>query len=412
VGYPAPGTTGPILQDAVLRDMGHGDEVQAKSVSIADLSAGDFNDSFVSIEGRFLRRVEEPYRVVLLLQVANTLLLAELAEPESSKSFEGLKEGSRVRLSGISMLDADGVWNMDSPKASLIRYKLLLRSPADVQVTQPPSWWTINHVLYLALGFGVLALIFIGRDVYNRIEQWKRKAVLDERERMAFELHDTLAQSLAGIGFQLQAIRRGIPNEHPGLRQQVDVARALVQHSHKEARRTADPLGAEAATEIDLLSSLEECARAMVEGGSVEVRSASTGEKRPIPPPFRVGLLRIGQEAIANAVRHANPTKLEIAVAYSPACIRLSVLDDGCGFVKSGDLLGFGLRGMRKRAAALSARLEIESQPGAGTRVEVTAPLPPPPSISVVIKQSWKFILERVVHVKADRRPDSNPHRG
>jgi signal transduction histidine kinase len=401
IGFPAPRDSGPILQDAILRDIAPGRQLLPAPTTFAELSSGSFNYSLVSTEGRLLRRMQEPFREVLLLQDNSALLLAELDEPRNSNELRFLEEGSLIRISGISMLDISGTWNTGGPNASTIRYKVLLRSPIDVQVIQPPPWWTTLHVIYLAAILAVLVLLFFGLVVYGRMEGWRLQAVLEERERLAHEIHDTLAQSFAGIGFQLQAIRKAIPSESPGLRQQVDLARALVRHSHKEARRSLEPSSPELPGEIDLLASLESSARTMVEGGSVEVTAASTGAPRPIPPKITASLLRIGQEAIANAVRHAEPSHLDISLAYNNGFVRLAIKDDGCGFVKSGILLGFGLRGMRKRSAALSAELEIVSQPGEGTCVQVTAPLPPDLSLVACFKRIWEYPLERILYVNA-----------
>ena len=92
---------------------------------------------------------------------------------------------------------------------------------------------------------------------------------------------------------------------------------------------------------------------------------------------------------------------MDISLAYSIGFVRLAIKDDGCGFVKSGNLLGFGLRGMRKRSAAVSAEFEIVSQPGGGTCVEVTAPLPPDLSFFAYFKRIWKYPLERILYVNA-----------
>jgi signal transduction histidine kinase len=404
VGFPAPRDSGPVLEDAVLRDIAPGQPLQPARVTLADLSTGSFNYNLVSTEGRFLRRVQEPYREVLLLQDKSTLLLAELTESENSNALQKLQEGSTIRISGISIVDITGTWNTGGPGASAVRYKILLRSASDVQVIQPPSWWTMLHVIYIAAVLGVLMLFFVGLEIYSRIERWRLQAVLDERERLAHEIHDTLAQSFAGIGYQLQAIRKAIPTEIPRLTQQVDLARELVRHSHKEARRSIEPLSLEASKEIDLLSSLEISARKMVEGGAVEVITTSAGTPRPIPPDITASLLRIGQEAIANAVRHADPSHLEISVSYEKHVVRLVVRDNGCGFVKSGDLLGFGLRGMRKRSASLSAKLEIFSHPGEGTSVEVAVPLPPDLTLFTFFQRTWRFLLERILHVYAENQ--------
>jgi hypothetical protein len=389
------------LQDAILRDVAPGQQLRPTPATPAELSSGSFNYSLVSTEGRLLRRMQEPFREVLLLQDKSALLLAELDEQGKPNELSYLKEGSTIRISGISTLDVSGTWGTGGPNASTIRYKVLLRSPGDVQVIQPASWWTTLHVIYLAAILGVLVLLFFGLLIYGRLEGWRLHAVLEERERLAHEIHDTLAQSFAGIGFQLQAIRKAIPSEALGLREQVDLARALVRHSHKEARRSLEPLSPDLPGEIDLLSSLESSARTMVEGGTVEVTAASIGAPHPLPPKIATSLLRIGQEAIANAVRHAEPSHLDISLAYDRGFVRLAIKDDGCGFVRSGNLLGFGLRGMRKRSAALSAKLEIVSQPGEGTCVVVTAPLPPDLTLFAHLQRMWKYPLERILYVSA-----------
>jgi signal transduction histidine kinase len=355
-----------------------------------------------------LRRVDEPTSVVLLLQNGSTLLVAELDRPGNSNVLPNLRERSTVQVSGISMLEIEGTWNYGLPSASVVRYKLLLRSPDDARVIKPPSWWTTLHVIYIAAVLAMLMVAFLALGVFNRVERWKLEAALEERERMAHEIHDTLAQSFAGIGFQMQAIRRAIPNGIPHLQQQVDLARDLVRHSHREARRSVEPLHLDSHASIELLSSLEACALKMVEGCSVEVAAISSGTPRTIPPFIAAPLLRIGQEAIANAVRHADPKHLEITLAYGKNSVRLAITDDGSGFIKSGDLLGFGLRGMRTRAAGISARLEILSQPGEGTRVEVTASLPPDITLVSFFKRIWKYLLERPAHVEAKQQPHTN----
>ncbi len=232
------------------------------------------------------------------------------------------------------------------------------------------------------------------------MKRWRLQAVHEERERLAQEIHDTLAQSFSGIGFQLQAIRRAIPHENSRLQKQVDLACELVRHSHKEARRSIEPLRTDLREQVDLLSALEQLAQKMVEGGAVEVKTTTSGSPRPLSPQIADTLLRIGLESIANAVRHADPRHLEISMHWDKNTVRLAVRDDGIGFVKSGSLLGFGLRGMRKRAASIDAKLEIFSQPGEGARVEVTAQLPSSISLTILAQRSWAHISERVSRVE------------
>jgi hypothetical protein len=279
LGFPAPRDTGPFLKDAMIRDIASGSPLLPTAVTPADLSTGRFNYNLVSTEGRLLRRTREPSREVFLLQVESSLLLAELAEPNNSNVLPDLKEGSTIRISGISILDIIGTWNAGGPTASSVNYRVLLRSPDDIRILQPPSWWTRTHVVYLAGILAALTLIFFGMVIYGRMEGWRLQAVLGERERLAQEVHDTLAQSFAGIGFQLQAVRNAIPSEQSELREQIDLARALVRHSHKEARRSVEPMIPEAIEELDLLPLLETSARTMLGRSTVEVRTRVIGTR-------------------------------------------------------------------------------------------------------------------------------------
>jgi signal transduction histidine kinase len=328
---------------------------------------------------------------MLLLQSDSNLLLAEMPQPVDRNALLNLQEGSTILVSGISLIEVEGHWDYEP---SIVSNKLLLRSSKDIQVLIPPSWWTTLHVIYLAALFAFVSLVFLALVVYNGIERWKLQAVLEERERMAHEIHDTLAQSFAGIGFQLQAIRKAIPAGMPNLRNQVDLAKDLVRHSHREARRSLEPLTQNTSEDLDVLPSLEACAHKMVEGGSVEIVVASAGVARSLPRNIASCLIRIGQEAIANAIRHADPDHLDVLLTFGKNTVCLLVKDDGKGFVKSGDLLGFGLRGMRKRAACILAKLEILSQPGQGTQVEVTVPLPRDLRLASFLQRIWKSTLE------------------
>lgn len=403
LGFPAPRAGGPILEDAILRRVSVGPPLSARPVQLADVCSGKLNYNLVSTEGHLLRRLQAPSRETLLLQDNANVLVAELDTNGSMDALNKIRDGSILRVSGISVLDVEGNWNYGIDSAKAVRCKILLRTPSDIQISGLPTWWTAGHVIYIAVGLGVLALLFLIQVVHSLVERSRLQATLAERERLAHEIHDTLAQSFAGIGFQLQAIRKAIPRELPHLQQQVELARELVRHSHKEARRSIEPLHAEPQEPANLLTSLEECAQRMVKGGAVKVVMSTEGPPRSPSPRIANALLRIGQEAIANAVRHADPMHLEISLLYKSDTLTLKVRDDGVGFVKSGNLLGFGLRGMRKRAAAISGSLEIQSHPGNGTCITAVVPLQASStSMTMIWKSFWSYISEYVSHVPTE----------
>jgi signal transduction histidine kinase len=149
-----------------------------------------------------------------------------------------------------------------------------------------------------------------------------------------------------------------------------------------------------------------------VAGGSVAVVSRSVGEIRPIPLRMSDNLYRIGQEALANAVRHARPTTLSIILEYKKNSVRLLIGDDGTGFVQQEELGGFGVLGMRKRATSISATLEISSVLGKGTQVSVTAPLPPRLTFISWPRHLFKFLREHFSNATAADPPHPHPYRG
>jgi signal transduction histidine kinase len=175
----------------------------------------------------------------------------------------------------------------------------------------------------------------------------------------------------------LQAIHDEVGNETE-LREHLDLASELVRTSHDEARRSISALRSETVEKLGLLQALKECVARIANGGPMEVRviSLGGGDPRSIPPATADALYRIGQEAIANAVRHAEASKLVISLVYQPAVWRLLIEDDGKGFAMDGTSVSFGIRGMGKRAESIGASLNLCSSPGEGTLVEVIAPQP------------------------------------
>jgi len=144
---------------------------------------------------------------------------------------------------------------------------------------------------------------------------------------------------------------------------------------------------------LGLLSALEQCARRMIsQNSSVEVTTASEGEIQNIPLRVSDTLLRIGYEAIANAIRHSRCSRLGISLVYRRSAVEMIIKDDGTGFVVSSDSAGFGIRGMHKRADNISASFAISSAPGEGTSVHVVAPLPP--SFLRALSHRWMIQLQ------------------
>jgi ligand-binding sensor domain-containing protein/signal transduction histidine kinase len=265
----------------------------------------------------------------------------------------------------------DGVWNDTGASFDL---RLL---PHFYQ-----TYW-----FYAALA---LASLVLGYLVYRwRVLQVEAQfgAVLAERGRLAREIHDTLAQGFVAISVQLELVgrllagsREPTPKPVPDpVFKHLEQARALVRDSLAEARTSIWDLRSEAAGAADLPSRLTQSCNRIASGTATKVYLQVKGTYRPVARKTEDELLRIGQEAVTNAVRHAGAARIDVQLIYESTRMFLRVADDGRGFQPlpgaSGAEGHFGIRGMHERAGQIGAALLLESTPGGGTQISVEAPL-------------------------------------
>jgi signal transduction histidine kinase len=210
----------------------------------------------------------------------------------------------------------------------------------------------------------------------------REAGVLDERQRMAREIHDTLAQGLAGILTQLQAAEQTLDTPSVS-RRHVTNAINLARESLTEARRTVHAVEPSMLAEAQLPDAINDMVRRWVEVHHVDTALIVTGDARPMHPDVEVALLRTAQEALTNVAKHARANRVGLTLSYMEDLVTLDVRDDGIGFeptVKRANGStngGFGLAGMRQRVQRLAGRLDIESEPGGGTAISATVPAIP-----------------------------------
>ncbi|MFG2497843.1 sensor histidine kinase [Streptomyces sp. NPDC048441] len=201
---------------------------------------------------------------------------------------------------------------------------------------------------------------------------------LAERERLAREIHDTLAQGLSSIQLLLRAAQRSLPVGSPAA-PHIEQARAAAQDNLAEARRFVRALSPPDLERGSLAAALERLSASA--GSGVQVQFTVSGTPTELPTPYEVALLRTAQSALANTVQHAGAGRAEITLSFMDTSVSLDVVDDGRGFDPAsapheGGDGGFGLPAMRARARSLGGTLSVESMPGHGTAVAVTLPLP------------------------------------
>ena len=402
-GVVHPGDFSASLEDAAVRVLWAGTPIPAISVTASQAATGAFDGEFIEVDGRLRgKKVGPDDTLIFDLDSGPQAFKAVMTRGRGDSLYNRLKEGSLLRIQGVSVAEP-------SSTQDITPFTLLVRSTDDFVELSGPPWWSAGHLVALAIGLLLLALL--ANFLYHRVNHWRFRAIVEERENLAFEMHDTLAQGFAGIGFQLEAIRAGVPEEHSRMHAQLELATELVRHSHAEARRTVEMLRPQHLESEGLLNALALCARRLVTGGTVEVIAKSTGEIQPIPLRLSDSLYRIGQEALANSVRHAHPANLTISLEHRKTEVRLTIADDGTGFRAGEDLGGFGLTGMRKRAAIIASDLHIVTEPGKGTQVIVTVPLPPHVTLISWPRLLLKFLKEHLHHATAADAPNSHLYR-
>jgi two-component system NarL family sensor kinase len=200
---------------------------------------------------------------------------------------------------------------------------------------------------------------------------------LEERNRLAREIHDTLAQGLAAITLQLETADALLDVAPPQRAQRaVQQALQLARTNMEEARRSVLDLRAAPLEGHTLAQAITALAEAQVAATNLALHTTITGADQPLPVRVEAGLLRVAQEAITNVVRHAQARTLTINFAATPQDVCLTIEDDGRGFEPEQlSASRYGLRGMHERIKLLGGQLRIRSNPGAGTQITVIVPL-------------------------------------
>lgn len=199
----------------------------------------------------------------------------------------------------------------------------------------------------------------------------RRRGVAEERQRLARDVHDTLAQAFTSIIVQLGAAR--VATDAQARHAHVERAHAAARDGLAQARRVVWNLGDADADSLE--DGLAVLAAGLSRAGRTQVTSAVTGTPLPVPPSVRRELLHIAREALTNADRHAAAARASVTLSYLENAVSVDICDDGYGMDPTAVNGGYGLRAMRERAEAVGGSLTIDTDPGQGTTVAATVPL-------------------------------------
>ena len=255
----------------------------------------------------------------------------------------------------------DGVWNEAGASFSFYLKPFFYR-----------TIWFYGLLLILA-GLAALA-------IYRyRVRQIRRQfaAILGERSRLAREIHDMLSQGFVAIDLQLDAASGKLAHSPESARGHLDLAHKLIRNSLAEARRSVWDLRPQALEAGGLVAALKQMANETASGTDISVDFQFEGASKRLRPDLEHNFLRVAQEAMTNAIKHAAPRNITLDLRFQNGLVVLSVRDDGRGFDTTGPFSPnnghFGLAGMRDRAEQLGGSLAVISHPGEGTLVEFTA---------------------------------------
>ena len=384
VGFPDHGSYTPSLSDAVFRKVRAGAPPVPQPLATAgEISQHDAN--LVQVDAELREVLTTTEGTSLILQWRGLEVTAVL-ERDGSDAPAKWEPGSTVRVTGICLARSNnffrptGLWLAND-------LQLRLRTAADVTVLKPAPWLTATRALGLVLGLAGLMLVALvtvavlarrqiaQREEARKLAEVEFSAMLAERNRLAREIHDTLAQNLNAVSMQLElarnSARTGVVDE---IMPHLGTAHQIVRTCIREARESIWNMRSHVLERNDLIGALRAVAEQLSAGLDCRIGTRVEGRPRRLAPLVENNLLRIGQEAVANALKHARARHIEVAIFFTDAAIRLMVEDDGAGF-ESTDAAGpdgrFGLRGMRERVAQMSGHLTVGRGQQGGTRVEV-----------------------------------------
>ena len=355
---------------------------------------GDYQGCLVRCTGTLVQSQPAGEGGTLLVDASGVVVSVE-ADEATFAALAATPPRSRVRIDGVALVDrapASG----DGTAATPQRLRLLLRAPDDFLVLEAPPWWTTIRLMIL-LGATVAILVaavgwavtlrrqlatqtqLLAQEMRSRRDAaLEFEATLRERNRLAANLHDTLQQTIAGIGFQLDAC--GIDGARPDAvaGRHLSVARRMVNHAAKELQGSVWAMRSLPLDGKPFGDALRALVSRVCEGYDVQPTVRADAALSSLPEFVAGSVLLIVQEAVHNALKHARPSRIEVHVAddADDGLLTVRVEDDGSGFrtgAQPGPREGhFGIQGMRERAERLGGRLLVRQRPGGGTIVEAT----------------------------------------
>jgi len=366
-------------------------ETRSSSEMVLRSGHSDFNGRVIRVKGvlRGMLPLDGEGNVTVVIESGSHLVRALLAAPAAA-----WKVGSLVEATGVCELEMKRIAIV--PWFAIDGFHMWLSAPSDLRVLAEPPWWTparlgiVLGTVVVGLGLALAWGYALRRQVAIRSAQLAAEiaaresaqlefdTILQERRRLASDLHDTLEQSLIGLALQLEIASRasGLDTRERHL----TLARQFLERSRTEVHRTVWDLHAHEPAGRSFMEIVNDRVSSMVNGAAVTITLDHEGDEERLPDLIAGHLLLLVQEAVTNALKHSGATAIRVGARLSRAQAELEIHDNGCGFdpaLAPGQEKGhFGLQGIRERVKRLGGHVEFRTAPGAGTTIHVQIPLP------------------------------------
>lgn len=343
----------------------------------------------VTLEAQVMEVLKGETNLRLLCRAEGHSFHAYLENPATPMEMPVPEMG--VRLTGICELLSDHPQKLTRYASG---FQLTVRTGGDIQILSRPPWLNKERTI-MASGIACLLALAVGAWAITLNRQVKAQATLirqhamheathEERSRIARDLHDTLEQELMGVTLLLDDTAAKLNGAESKVGAQLGLARKLLRRAREESRSTIRDLRSVTLEMRGLHAALEEMTRPIASAAGLALHVSIKGEPQRLKGTLENHLLLMVREAVSNAARHAEATKVEVIVEYLGETLRVEVRDDGRGFDVAHTPptgLHFGLRGLRERAEKIGGSLRIVSKPQTGTSVIITAPAVQPDSL-------------------------------
>ena len=382
-GFPVVTPFRPGLSALDVKKTGAGAAIPPLPFNPSDQRNSREQSELITLDADLLEMNRSRETTILLCRAKGEVFEALLPAP--AVPTEELSPGMKLRLTGVCELLSTRP--LVIPR-NATGFQLQIRDAADVAVLARPPWWNEQHALWVLGIVGVLAVAVAAWAITLQLvvasqssvirQQAQQQATLEERQRIARDLHDTLEQELVGVNMLLDNTAMKLHGAHPEACEPLGLARRLLRRAREESRTTIRELRSVALEQRGLPAAIDELLRPLATAGGAAFSVEVTGTPIRLAGTLETNLLRIAQEAVANSARHSGATRIDLSLDYATDIVTLTVRDDGRGFDPAhptAEAGHFGLSGVSERAAKIAGKLRIVSKPGEGTTISITAPV-------------------------------------